>query len=496
MTTLTYCKGLPTPRTELTPLGLTTFELFLFDYAAISYSATIQTVNHLLKLSGKFDKGKWNSYLQGKFGISKRQAGGIIALSQGKVDSRNQCRSEQIKQLSARLKSANDWVKKTTKKLKLAKKFYANKKWRDSKTGCNFPLSTSLKTKKTNWYHTRFNLHQKKRYIYQLTQKIAEIKLAPLQVKVSLCEIFVVGSLDESWGNQTCQWDGQKLRFRVPYCLEYKYGKYLESNIGEFPRNINRLPDTGAKTWHFYRQNNRWVVAVQFTPAPVKKVSKPIKDGCIGIDMNPGSIGWAYLDSQGNLKQQGSIPLQLGLPRGKQDAILVNACLELARLADTFACPLVCEELDFTTKKTQLREKGRKYARMLSSWAYRRFYQVLQSILANRGIFLLTRNPAYTSLIGLVKYARLYGLSSDVAAAIAIGRRGMNLSERLPRSVSAYLGVNPRKHVWSALNKLNKLIGQCGVVNRRHDYYNISNWAELVKVDLEPQCRISTKRKR
>jgi hypothetical protein len=43
MTTLTYCKGLPTPRDELTPLGLTTFELFLFDYAAISYSATKAT---------------------------------------------------------------------------------------------------------------------------------------------------------------------------------------------------------------------------------------------------------------------------------------------------------------------------------------------------------------------------------------------------------------------------------------------------------------------
>ena len=49
--------------------------------------------------------------------------------------------------------------------------------------------------------------------------------------------------------------------------------------------------------------------------------------------MNPGSIGWAYLDGEGNLKQQGSIPLQLGLPTGKQDAIIVDACLELARLA-------------------------------------------------------------------------------------------------------------------------------------------------------------------
>ncbi|MEG4271645.1 MULTISPECIES: hypothetical protein [unclassified Microcoleus] len=494
MTTLTYCKGLPTPRDELTPLGLTNFELFLFDYAGLSYRATLATVNYLLSLKIKFDKSKWNSYLQEKFGINKRQAGGIIALSQGKVDAARQCRTNHIKQLESKLKSAIDWVKKTQKKLRLARKFYANKNWHDSKTGCNFPLATSLKTQKTNWYYTKFNLHHKKRYIYKLTQEIAAFKLEPIQVKVSIGEVFVVGSKDESLGNQTCQWDGYQVKFRVPYCLESKYGKYVESTIGSFSRQIDRLPATGAKTWHFYRQAQRWVVAVQFTPAPVPKVSRPIEYGCIGIDMNPGSIGWAYVDGAGNLKDKGSIPLQMGLPTGKQSAQIVDACLQLAMLADTRACGIVCESLDFATKKTQLRERGSKYARMLSGWAYSRFYQLLESILSNRGICLFTRNPAYTSLIGKVKYARMYGLSSDIAAAIAIARRGMNKSERLPRSVSAYLGVNPRKHVWSALNQLNKFIGQCGVVNRRHDYYSISNWAELVKVVVESQDRASSKR--
>jgi IS605 OrfB family transposase len=169
--------------------------------------------------------------------------------------------------------------------------------------------------------------------------------------------------------------------------------------------------------------------------------------------MNPGSIGWAYVDTEGNLQASGTIPLPKGLSTGKQDAKIVDACWQLAVLAATFACPIVCENLDFTAKKTQLRERGKKYARMLSQWAYSRFYHLLESILSNRGISLFKRNPAYTSLIGLVKYARMYGLSSDIAAAIAIARRWMNLSERLPCSISAYLGVNPRKHVWSALPK-------------------------------------------
>ena len=46
-------------------------------------------------------------------------------------------------------------------------------------------------------------------------------------------------------------------------------------------------------------------------------------------------------------------------------------------------------------------------------------------------------NPAYTSLSGRVKFARLYGLSAHAAAALSIGRRAMGLSERPPGTVHA-----------------------------------------------------------
>jgi IS605 OrfB family transposase len=501
MTTLTYCKGLPTPIDELTLLGLTDFELFLFDYSAIAHRGTSETVNHLLCQTSKFDKSKWNTHLQQAYGISKRHAGGIIAHAIGKVASAKECRIDHIKQLESKLKSAKEWVNKAKKKVKLAQKFYAKKDWQHAKTGCVFPLSTSLDTKKTNWHQLKFTIHHKQRYINKLEQQIKCLKTAQIRVKVPRSEIFIVGSKDESYGNQVCQWDGDVIKFRVPYSLESKYGKYVESQIGNFERNINRLPAIGAKTWHFHRSGSRpsgsptrkgrqdkdyrWVVAVQFTPEPVKRVSRPIQYGCIGIDMNPGSIGWAYVNPEGNLQASGTIPLQAGLSTLRQDAQIVDACLQLAVLASCFACPIVCENLDFTAKKSQLRERGRKYARMLSQWAYSRFYQLLESILSNRGISLFKRNPAYTSLIGLVKYARMYGLSSDIAAAIAIARRGMNLSERLPRSMSAYLGVNPRKHVWSALHQLNKFIDRCEVVNHRHDYYSVSNWGSVVKLNVE-----------
>lgn len=121
-------------------------------------------------------------------------------------------------------------------------------------------------------------------------------------------------------------------------------------------------------------------------------MSRPIEYGCIGIGLNPREIGWAYIDDRGNLSKSGKFPMQMGLPHGKQDAQIVDAILQLAELATAFACLIVCESLDFTGKKALLREKSAKYTRMLSSWAPSGFYQLLESMLSNRGISLFSRN--------------------------------------------------------------------------------------------------------
>ncbi|KYC34963.1 hypothetical protein WA1_09440 [Scytonema hofmannii PCC 7110] len=480
MITLTYVKGLPTPAEELNSLGFTEFEMFLTAYSPVFHKAACETANYLL--SGQsFDKSSWNTYLQKTYYISKRHANGVISYVQGAVDASKKNRLNHIKTLEGNLKSINTWIAKSEKKLKNASSFYAKKNWHKSKAGCKFPLSCSIKYKNTNWQYLRFQLHNKKRRAYQLSKQIEHLKAAPIHTVISKNQVFIVGSKDESFGNQVCQWNGTTLKFRVPACLESKFGKYVQTNLGNFERKINRLPKDSAKTWHFYRKNGKWNVGIQFTPSPVEQVSRHSVYGCIGIDLNPGSIGWAYVDRDGNLKAHGQIPLQMGLPSGLQDAQIVEACLKLVKLALKYACPIVCEELEFSAKKEQLREGGRKYARMLSSWAYSRFYELLESILSNRGIYLMKVNPAYTSIIGLVKYARQYGLASDEAAALAIARRGMRLTEKLPRSVSAYLSVKEGKHVWSFWYQLNKLLKSRAGISSRHDYFSISNWELVVK---------------
>ena len=70
---------------------------------------------------------------------------------------------------------------------------------------------------------------------------------------------------------------------------------------------------------------------------------------------------------------------------------------------------------------------------MLSSLSYRKIIQSVHSRAIRHGVEVIDVNPAYTSLIGRIKYAVLYGLTIHASAALAIARRGLGFSEKVPR---------------------------------------------------------------
>ncbi|MGB8686775.1 MAG: hypothetical protein WCD53_05500, partial [Microcoleus sp.] len=63
----------------------------------------------------------------------------------GRVDGTKEHRALHLKTIEGKIKSIGAWLKKAERKLVLARKFYAKKKGQQSKTGCNFPISSSLK---------------------------------------------------------------------------------------------------------------------------------------------------------------------------------------------------------------------------------------------------------------------------------------------------------------------------------------------------------------
>jgi hypothetical protein len=114
---------------------------------------------------------------------------------------------------------------------------------------------------------------------------------------------------------------------------------------------------------------------------------------------------------------------------------------------------------------------------MLSSFAYSAFDAALASACLRGGVAHRRVNPAYTSIIGRVTFARRYGLSVHDAASSTIARRAMGCSERLPRSNDGTVTVptngsvhvtldlpvrNGSRHVWAEWNGLNKELSEEG----------------------------------
>lgn len=119
--------------------------------------------------------------------------------------------------------------------------------------------------------------------------------------------------------------------------------------------------------------------------------------------------------------------------------------------------PIVVEDLDFKKKKSELERSDKKMARMLSSFSYEKILSCIKARSEDSGIEFIEINPAFTSVIGKFKFAKRYGISTHQAAACAIARRGLKLSERPNRRdyVASFLPVrNRNKHVWSYWGKV------------------------------------------
>ena len=121
---------------------------------------------------------------------------------------------------------------------------------------------------------------------------------------------------------------------------------------------------------------------------------------------------------------------------------------------------MVIEKLDFRRKRAGLEGESRRYSRMLSSFSYGKIKAYFLSRGYREGVEVHQVNPAFSSVIGRVKFMERYGLSVHQAAALVLARRLLGCSERIPRQrvcpvgngVQVAFAVPARKrvkHVWT-----------------------------------------------
>jgi len=435
-----------------------------------------------------------------RFGINARQFNSVHAVLKGKIRSSLECHKLQIKELSSRISDLKKRISSLAKSLKKAP------------NAC--PIRRKGFTVK-QWI--KFQLHQKKRRLSADERKLERLtdtepsivfggrSLWNAQFNLSAngygnhdqwlrdwqryrnSQFYFVGSKDETSGCQVCQLNADgELKIRVPKALELYYGKYITASGIDFNYGqddvVWALEHEQALSFRFARKDEKWYLFVT-TNRPYVPFQTSTANGAIGVDLNPGVIGWAYCDAEGNLKHHGQFKVELqDKTSTSTEAILGDVCKQLVILASTKECPIVVETLDFSRKKVSMKEQGTRYSRMLSNFAYSKFDQMLLSRCDRFGIQLMHRNPAYSSIVGMVKFMSMYGLSSDTAAALALARRGLRKSERLPSRTARELQVDSSRHVWSHWNALKKRLPF-----RRHDLFTprVANSESVVKLTVE-----------
>jgi IS605 OrfB family transposase len=473
----------PESRTYVTTTTNRWAVAFLSDIATAGREAKIYCLKLLLE--GKLTKSQINTELQHQFKINKRQANSIIAYTEGQVRSAKECCSNHLELLQGKHKHVTDVIASLEKKIEAHRKYL--RAIESVERGKKKKIPKSLKPRYddacptrcahhlTRYQFAQLKLHNKKRYAAKLKQKIEHIKSSCLHVNLgNEYAVEMVGSKDESYGNQIAQLDliGKELHIRVPYFLEPHYGKYLALPIVLPKHGQDNLAtawfNKQAITYRFIQKSlTEWEIHVTFDVLPAPRQTAGAQWGTIGVDLNPGSIGWAKADKDGNVEDFGQIKTNIqSQPKGRTEAILADAITQLTELALKYKCPLVVEKLDFSQKKKRLRELSSRHNRMLSNFAYSKFLQLLKARCFKLGIELIEVNPAYSSLIGLIKFMSMYGMNSATAAALVLARRAMFLSER-PPARTAYQGTEPRKHVWSYWGSIGKRVKG----SARHSFY-------------------------
>lgn len=418
-----------------------------------------------------------SEYLR-KFDITARQYNAVAIALKGKIASIKALQKTHIGNLEVKAKKLASVIKKLEAK--------------------------AYKATTENKANLLFKIHQKKRRLFAIETKLASAKDKCASGKIGLCfgskklfhaqfflkengyknhqdwendwqatrnsEFFVLGSKDETAGCQGCVATANdngsfNLRLRLPNGI----GKYIAFENVTFAYGQDKILESlqagRALSYRFKRDKKGWRVFV--STAMERETTSDIKGGAIGVDLNANCVAVSETDRYGNLVKTKVIPC---ITRGKSSeqtkAIIGDAVKQVSDMASGSGKPIVVEKLDFQRKKLELSSFDNG---MLSNFAYSMFDSMIHAKCFRDSNEVIEANPAYTSVIGSVNYAQRCGISVHQAAALAIARRGMRLSER-PTARMAVMPVrsgghvtfllparNRKKHVWSFWSDARKM---------------------------------------
>ena len=162
-------------------------------------------------------------------------------------------------------------------------------------------------------------------------------------------------------------------------------------------------------------------------PEPV--VCTDTRNGALALDLNADHIAMTFVSGDGRLLDTYRWDLRPGNDNIQQAARLVSL------MAARRGVPVVAEDLDFRKKRAWLRQYGKRFAGMLSSFRTRQVMSAVERQCRRRGVELIVVNPAWTTKLAKEHgYPGRYRIGVHHAAGLVIGRRGLGFVEHVPKA--------------------------------------------------------------
>jgi IS605 OrfB family transposase len=165
-------------------------------------------------------------------------------------------------------------------------------------------------------------------------------------------------------------------------------------------------------------------------------------NGIIGIDVNayPFHLALAFTNKNGNLEKYQRINLNELLESNseKRQYLEWQVAHEIIKIAKEERKAISIENLQ-KLPKGKRGDGFPKLRKKLQKWSYKRLLEKIEVLAKRNGIELIKVNPAYTSVIGKLKYAPQYNIDKDIAGAFVIARRGLGFKEKLPKNYKELL---------------------------------------------------------
>lgn len=425
----------------------------LIEYVETSrgiYAQAVRETFYSIKNDRQFNKSKYNTYLQNKYGITGRTANSILSGAQGRYNAIKELKKYERLQLDRKIKHLENTVipklveERDRNSARLREGLYVSiNKQRNlrRKIVAKKAKLNRLKQHLSNliWQIDTGNLKLCFGTKYLLKRNYAKF------VEQRDSQMSFVGSKMETSGNQNLQltYDSKTNQFSIKmrkdfggyksakgddrYVFGRVYFRHHKDKIVSILRNRN-----SPLSYKIIKRNNRFYLYCTFEiQVEEDDFITRSNRGTIGLDFNEGFVTLSETNRYGHLVQTQLLPYRFKAGN-KTKTDLQNIANHVVSLAVMIGKDVCIEDLDFKRTKSKTETKDdRKYNKMIHSFAYRQFVDTIESIAYRKLVTVKRVNPAWTSWLAKQIYCPIMKLNVHVGASYVIARRGQGYKDAI-----------------------------------------------------------------